>query len=251
MNWLDSHCHINDSAFDEDLDEVLNRMVESDVTKATIISCQPEDFIKARTISKEGIQFKRSLGVYPGDVDEIDEKRYQEYEALQREKDCILIGEIGLDYHYHPENRERQKEFFIRQIELAKELDKPIIVHSREAAQDTFDIMKEHRCRGVLHCYSGSAEMAKEFVKLGYYISIAGTITFKNAKEPLEVIKAIPLERLLIETDCPYLTPVPKRGQRNEPSNVVLTARRIIEELGIDEEEFKTIINRNYEELFR
>ena len=135
-------------------------------------------------------------------------------------------------------------------MKIANSLNKPVIIHSREAMKDTYDILKEYRNRGVLHCYSGSKEMAREFVKLGYYISFAGVITFKNAKEPLEVAKNIPLDHMLIETDSPYLTPVPKRGKRNEPANVVYTGRFICENLGIDENEFKDIINSNYDRLF-
>ena len=129
-------------------------------------------------------------------------------------------------------------------------MNKPIIVHAREAIQDTYDILKEHRCKGVLHCYSGSAEMAKEFVKLGYYISFAGPITFKNAKEPLEVVKSIPLDRILIETDSPYMAPVPMRGKRNDPSNVVYIGKLIAKELNIEESELQEIVNRNYDALF-
>ena len=172
------------------------------------------------------------------------------YEKLYEEDSCEAIGEIGLDYHWNKENKERQKEIFSRQLILAQKLHKPVIVHSRDAIQDTYDLMKEYRNEGVMHCYSDSAEMAKEFVKLGYYISISGTVTWKNAREPLEVIRNVPLDRLLIETDCPYLTPVPKRGTRNEPSYVVYTGKKICEELGIDEEEFKKQLNENYHRLF-
>ena len=140
---------------------------------------------------------------------------------------------------------------FIRQIKIANKLNKPVIVHSREALGDTYQILKDNLCRGVLHCYSGSYELAKEFVKLGYYISIGGPVTFKNAKEPLEVAKNIPLDKLLIETDSPYLTPVPNRGKRNEPSNVVYTANKIMEERGLDEETFLAQINKNYDDLFK
>lgn len=248
MNWLDSHCHINDKAFRDDLDDVLDRMVESDVKEAMIISSFVDDYLYGKGINDERISFKRSLGIYPGDANDFSEELYEEYVRYIREADAL--GEIGLDYHYGKDNKERQKEVFERQLKTALELDKPIIVHTREAIQDTYDLMKKYRCRGVLHCYSDSAEMAREFVKLGYYISISGTVTWKNAKEPLEVIKAIPLDRLLIETDCPYLTPVPNRGKRNEPANVVYTGRRIAMELGIDEEEFKRIIHENYHRLF-
>ena len=136
------------------------------------------------------------------------------------------------------------------QLSIAERLNKPVIIHSRSAAKDTYDILKKHKCRGVLHCYSGSKEMAKELIKLGYYISFAGVITFKNAKEPLEVAKSIPLDKILVETDSPYLAPVPKRGKRNEPANVVYTAKFIAENLQVDIDEFNKAINKNYDELF-
>ena len=251
MNWLDSHCHINDKAFKEDIDEVLDRMAENNVTKAMLISSYIDDYEYGFSISHPEIELKHSLGIYPGDVDDVDEKLFEKYVKLYKEDRCQAIGEIGLDYYWDKENKERQKEIFRRQLLIAKELNKPIIVHSRDAIQDTFDLMKEIRVEGVMHCYSNSAQMAKEFVKLGYYISISGTITWKNAREPLEVIKAVPLDRLLIETDCPYLTPAPNRGKRNEPAYVVYTGRKISEELGINEEDFKKQLNENYHRLFR
>lgn len=243
-SWLDSHCHINGKEYDEDLNEVLDRMIENDVRKCMIISIYPEEYEKSLDIKKEGIDFKRALGVYPEDA-QIDEERFKDYTKHFNAVDAI--GEIGLDYHWNKEFKDKQKEYFIKQIKMAKELNKPIIVHARDAIQDTYDILKKFQTKGVLHCYSGSAEMAKEFVKLGYYISIAGTVTFKNAKEPLEVAKAIPLDHLLIETDAPYLTPVPHRGQRNEPSYVVHTGKFIADNLGIDYETFKRQINENYD----
>ncbi|MBR2787885.1 MAG: TatD family hydrolase [Erysipelotrichaceae bacterium] len=251
MNWLDSHCHINDEAFKDDIDDVLRRMIDNDVTKAMLISSYIEDYEYGFTIGHPGIELKHSLGIYPGDVNDVDEKLFARFADLYNEERCQAIGEIGLDYHWDKDNKQRQIEIFKRQLLLAKQLDKPVIVHSRDAIQDTFDLMKEIRTEGVMHCYSNSAEMAKEFVKLGYYISISGTITWKNAREPLEVIKAVPLDRLLIETDCPYLTPAPNRGKRNEPSYVVYTGRKICEELGIDEETFKKQLNENYHRLFR
>lgn len=246
-NWLDSHCHINDDAFNEDLDAVLNRMIENNVTRCMLVSCFPNDYLKGLNINKDGIEIKRSLGVYPEQA-EIANEEFNEFEKYFDKVDAI--GEIGLDYHWYKDTKEKQKEMFIRQIEIANKLNKPIIVHSREATQDTFDILKTHLCKGVIHCFSGSSEMAKEYVKLGYYISIAGPITWKNAKELLEVIKVVPIDRLLIETDSPYLTPAPNRGKRNEPSNVVYVGKLICEKLGIDEESFKIQINKNYEALF-
>ena len=251
MNWLDSHCHINDKAFKEDLSEVLQRMVDAKVDKAMIISSYIDDFNYALSINHPEIEFKRSLGIYPGDVNDVDEQLFNKYVEIYKSDKCQAIGEIGLDYYWQKDNKDRQKEMFKRQLLLAQELNKPIIVHSRNAIQDTYDLMRQYPCNGVMHCYSDSAEMAKEFVKLGYYISISGTITWKNAREPLEVVKAVPLDRLLIETDCPYLTPAPNRGKRNEPSYVVYTGEKICEALGIDTEDFKRQINENYYRLFR
>ena len=251
MNWLDSHCHINDEAFKDDIDDVLQRMVDSDVRKAMLISSYIEDYEYGFSISHPEIELKHSLGIYPGDVNDVDEQLFDRFAELYKEDRCQAIGEIGLDYHWDKDNKERQIEIFRKQLLLAKQLNKPIIVHSRDAIQDTYDLMKEIRVEGVMHCYSNSAEMAREFVKLGYYISMSGTITWKNAREPLEVIKAVPLDRLLIETDCPYLTPAPNRGKRNEPSYVIYTGKKICEELGIDEETFKKQLIENYHRLFR
>ncbi len=249
-HYLDSHCHINDEAFNDDLDSVLENMVASDVRKAMIVSSYIDDFHRALDISHEQIDFKRSLGIYPGDADDADESTFERYEEIYRKKECEAIGEIGLDYHWQKDNREKQLEVFDRQLRIAEELDKPVIIHSRDAIQDTYDTMKRHRNRAVMHCYSDSAEMAREFVKLGCYISISGTVTWKNAREPLRVIREVPLDRLLIETDSPYLTPAPNRGKRNEPSNVVYVGKKICQELGLDEELFKIQLNDNYHRLF-
>ena len=251
MNWLDSHCHINDEAFKDDLDTVLNNMVDADVKKAMIVSSYIEDYYYGLHILHEGIEFKHSLGIYPGDVDDVDEEKIQEFFEIYHEDRCSAIGEIGLDYHWTSDNKERQKEIFARQLKIAEELDKPVIIHSRDAIQDTYDLISAYKVKGVMHCYSDSAEMAKRFLKLGFYISIAGPVTWKNAREPLEVIRVVPLDRLLIETDSPYLSPTPMRGKRNEPANVIYTGKKICEELGLEEEEFKKQLNKNYHELFR
>ncbi len=249
--WIDSHCHINDEAFKDDLDEVLSRMIENDVRKAMIVSLNEDDLRISRTIQKEGISFKRSIGVFPEDAWVFEDEKIERILKECAAEDIAAVGEIGLDYYWDKEHKEKQKEVFRRQLMLAKELDKPVIIHSRDAMEDTYKLIKESGIhRGVMHCYSGSKEMAKEFVKLGFHISIAGPVTFKNAREPKEVIKEVPLDRLLIETDSPYLTPVPHRGKRNEPSYVVHTGRFIAEQLGIDEEVFRRRVEENYDELF-
>ena len=156
-----------------------------------------------------------------------------------------------MDYYWDKDNWDRQKKIFEDQVVLAEKLDKPVIIHSRDAIEDTYEILSRHQARGVMHCYSDNAEMAKKFLKLGFYISIAGPVTWKKPGDTIEVIHEVPLDRLLIETDCPYLTPAPKRGMRNEPSFVVYTGRKIAEELQVDEEEFKKQLNENYLRLFR
>ena len=159
------------------------------------------------------------------------------------------IGEIGLDYYWEkdPDIRALQREFFIRQIELAKELHKPFLVHSRDAIQDTFDIMKEHRGRGLLHCYSSTKEMAREFIRLGYYIALGGALTFKNARHSVEVCADIDENFLLSETDCPYMAPVPYRGKRNEPCYIPLIVKKMAEVRGVSEEYMRDVIAANWD----
>ncbi len=251
MAWLDSHTHINDEAFDDDLDDVLNRMIENDVKKAMIVCLNENDFNRALKIKRDGIEFDIALGIYPGDVKKMNDEEKERILELLADPRVKAVGEIGLDYYWDKDNKQDQKDMFTRQIKIAQKLNKPIIVHSRDAIQDTYDILRNNRVDGVMHCYSDSKEMAKELLKLGMYISLSGTVTFKNSKEPKEVAKIVPLDRLLIETDAPYLAPVPNRGKRNEPAFVALTGAYIAELLNIDEEILKKHINENYDSLFR
>lgn len=251
MAWLDSHTHINDEAFDDDFDDVLNRMIENDVKKAMIVCLNENDFNRALKIKRDGIEFDIALGIYPGDVKKMNDEEKERILELLADPRVKAVGEIGLDYYWDKDNKQDQKDMFTRQIKIAQKLNKPIIVHSRDAIQDTYDILKNNRVDGVMHCYSDSKEMAKELLKLGMYISLSGTVTFKNSKEPKEVAKIVPLDRLLIETDAPYLAPVPNRGKRNEPAFVALTGAYIAELLNIDEEILKKHINENYDSLFR
>lgn len=245
MNWLDSHCHINDEQFSNDLNTVLENMVNADVRKAVIVSLDPQEYKRSLNIKHEQIEFKYSLGLYPGDVDEYNLDDFVAYY-----EDADAIGEIGLDYYWTKDNKEKQRKIFIEQCKIAKQLNKPILVHSREAAFDTLDILQKYQCKGVLHCYSGSKEIAKQLAKLGYYFSFAGPVTYKNNEKAREVIESIPIDRILIETDCPYLSPVPYRGKRNEPAYVVNTGKFVCDVLGMNEDLFKMIINDNYDRLF-
>ena len=247
MFYLDSHCHINDEKFNNDLDEVLKRMVDNNVLKCMIVSVNPKEYIKTLSIKNDQIEIKKAIGIYPEDAG-LDDDKKQEYYKYFNEVDAI--GEIGLDYHWYKDTKDIQKQVFIEQIRIANKLNKPIIVHSREACQDTVDILTSNPCKGVIHCFSESAETATILSKLGYYISLSGTITYMKKEKAEKVIKAIPLDKLLIETDCPYLSPVPKRGERNEPSNVIYVARFISEVLNIELEDLLKQININYETLF-
>ena len=169
---------------------------------------------------------------------------------LYKNNKVVAVGEVGLDYHYDFSPRERQLEIFERQLILANKLDLPVIVHDREAHEDTMRLLIKHKPRGVVHCFSGSAEMAREIVKLGMYIGIGGAVTFKNAKKPVEVVEYLPLDRLLLETDAPYMTPVPFRGQRCDSAHIAYTAEKIAEIKGIDVQKLIDICNENAKRLF-
>ena len=250
MSWIDSHSHILDEAFD-DLDEVIERLKKEDIARCMIVCCYGHEYDRAIALSKKDSRFKVAVGIHPSDVKKLDEATWNKFIEYAYKDEVCAIGEIGLDYYWDKDNKMEQQAIFIKQIEMAKKLNKPIIVHSREALQDTYDILKKYDVAGVMHCYSGSKEMALEFLKLGYYISLGGPVTFKNAKEPKEVAKVVPLDRLLIETDCPYLTPEPFRGKRNEPAYVIYTGKKICELREIDENSFQKQLVINFDELFK
>ena len=193
-------------------------------------------------------RYKVAAGIFPEDVKNVSDEDWQVFEKTAADREVTCIGEIGLDYYWEkdPEIRKLQREYFIRQIELAKKLNKPFLVHSRDAIQDTYDIMKAHHGRGLMHCYSGTKEMAREFVKLGYYIALGGAVTFKNARHSVEVCADIDENYLLSETDCPYMAPVPKRGKRNEPSYIPYIVNKMAEVRGVSEEYMAEVIDRNW-----
>ena len=249
--WLDSHCHINDAAFKDDLPQVLERMVENDVRKAMIISSYIEDYEYGLKISHPDISFIHSLGIYPGDADDVDEELFAQFADFFAQDECKAIGEIGIDYHWGRENRERQLAVFERQLLIAKQLNKPVIIHSRDGDEDTYELLKKYPLKGVMHCYGYDSEQVRKYLDLGFYISIAGVLTWKKADKLEAVVRNVPLDRLLIETDCPYLTPAPLRGKRNEPSFVVYTGRKICEILELNEDTFKLQLNENYQRLFK
>ena len=251
MGWIDSHCHIIDEAFSDDFDEIIKRIEENNIERCMIVCCYDHEYDKAIALAKKDSRFDVAVGIHPSDVKKLNDDIWNKFIEYSNNPYVKAIGEIGLDYYWDKDNKDDQKDIFIKQIEIANKLNKPILVHSRDAMQDTFDIMKKYPARGVMHCYSGSREMAKEFMKLGYYLSLGGPVTYKNANEPKEVAKIIDNDKILIETDCPYLTSVPFRGKRNEPSYVIYTGKYISELRNVDEDVFKDQLVNNYDRLFR
>lgn len=251
---IDSHAHLDDEKFDKDRDEVIKSFKENNLELVINVGADLESSKKAVQLSKEYDSIYAAVGVHPHDASEIDSNTLEILRELSKEEKVVAIGEIGLDYYYDNSPRDLQKEWFRKQIKLAKELDLPIVVHSRDASQDVFDIISEEseegKLRGVIHCFSESVEMAYEYIKLGFYISLGGPVTFKNAKVPKQVAKEVPLENLLIETDSPYLTPEPNRGKRNEPKNVRYVAETIANLKEMSYEKLKDVTNQNTKRLF-
>lgn len=245
---FDSHAHYDDKQFDEDREMVLTHLKDVGVEKVVNISNGWEDLQKTLQLVEKYSFLYAAVGIHPCKVSDLDEERMKQLHELCRRHKVVAVGEIGLDYYWKTDPKEIQKEWFIRQLKLAKEENLPVVIHSREAAQDTFDIMKKEHAGttgGVIHCYSGSYEMAKEYVKLGYYLGIGGVVTFKNAKMLKKVAAEIPLEHIVIETDCPYLAPTPHRGKRNTSAYLPLVIQEIAELRQISPEEVETVTYEN------
>ncbi|WP_352420331.1 TatD family hydrolase [Proteiniborus sp.] len=250
---IDSHAHLDDEKFDNDRDKIIKDLNNQDIELVINPGSDVASSVKAISLAKEYDNIYAAVGVHPHDVKDMDDATIQLLSSLANNEKVVAIGEIGLDYHYDYSPRDAQKKWFIEQIRLAKKLQLPIIVHEREASQDMYNILKQEadgNLSGVLHCYSGSLEMAKEYLKMGFYLSFAGPVTFKNSRVSKEVAKNIPLDRMLIETDSPYLAPEPKRGKRNEPLNVRYVAAMIAELRQISFDEVAIETNKNTKKLF-
>ena len=251
---FDSHAHYDDPAFDEDREELLSSMKENGVACIVNAGTRIEHLMDTIRLTEKYSFIYGALGVHPDELDDIDEEKLQWMKSLCSHEKIVAVGEIGLDYHWNTFPREVQKKWFERQLELAKEVDLPVIIHSRDAAQDTFDIIKKKHAGttgGVIHCYSGSAQMAKEYVKLGYYIGVGGVVTFKTGRVLKEVVQTIPLEHILIETDCPYLSPVPNRGKRNSSLNLPYVVEEVARLKGISVEEAEEVTFENAKKMYR
>lgn len=249
---FDSHAHYDSSQFDSDRDALLRSMEEKGVGRvitvgATLKSCR--DVVE---LAQTYPHVYAAVGLHPDEVGDLNEETFAFVkEQCQRDK-VVAVGEIGLDYYWDKESHETQKKWFIRQLDLARELQLPVMIHSREAAADTMELMKEHAngLPGVIHCFSYSPEQAREYVKMGFYIGVGGVVTFKNGKKLKEVVAEIPLERILLETDAPYLAPVPHRGERNSSLYLSYVVEEIATIKGVTPEEVIAVTEQNAKELF-
>ncbi len=251
---IDTHAHYDDKKYSEDRNETIQRAFDSGVELIINVAVDVPSSIECVDIAKEFDFVYSAIGFHPQNVARADDNSIAELMNIAKYKKVIAVGEIGLDYYYPQPPRELQKIWFAKQINMAKELKLPLIVHDRDAHQDALSIIKNENAKqvgGVFHCYSGSVETAREILKNDFYISFTGVVTFKNAKSILEVVKSIPDDRLLIETDCPYLAPEPFRGKRNESSFVIHTANKIAEIRGTTPERIEEITTENAKRLFK
>lgn len=250
--FFDSHAHYDDKRFDEDRHELLVSMSKNDVDYIVNAAADIASSYEGIGLAEKYPSLYTAVGVHPHNVDGLKKDAIETLESLSQHPKVVAIGEIGLDYYYDHSPRDIQKIWFKHQMDLAKKLELPIIVHSREAAAETFDMIQQSGLKhGVIHCYSGSAEMAKEYIKLGFYIGIGGTVTFKNARRSVEVVEQIPLESIVIETDCPYLTPMPHRGKRNDSTYLKYIAQKIGDIKDISIEKVADVTTKNAKALYR
>ncbi|PJN89221.1 TatD family hydrolase [Bacillus sp. mrc49] len=250
---FDTHVHVNAEQFNEDLEEVIERAKEAGVNHMVVVGFDRPTIKRAMELVEVYDFMYAAVGWHPVDAIDMTEDDLQWIEELSSHPKVVAIGEMGLDYHWDKSPKDVQKEVFRKQIRLAKKVGLPIIIHNREATADIVNILKEEEASsvgGIMHCFSGSAETALECIEMNFYISLGGPVTFKNAKKPKEVAAAVPLDRLLVETDCPYLAPHPFRGKRNEPSYVKLVAEQIAEIKQLTIEEVSKATTENAKKLF-
>ena len=249
---FDTHAHYDDGAFDADRDALLEALPAAGVGLVIDPGCDVKSSERALALSARWPHVYAAVGIHPEELGGMAEGDFERIEALCTRRKCVAIGEIGLDYYWDDTHKEEQKALFIRQIELALQKDLPIIVHDREAHGDCLDIVRRYpELRGVFHCYSGSAEMAEELLKRGWYLGFDGPITYKNARKSLEVLAVCPMDRLLIETDSPYLSPVPHRGKRNDSRNLTYITEKIAEIKGCTPQEAEAVSLENGRRLFK
>lgn len=248
---FDSHAHYDDEAFNEDRENVIKELEANGIIGVLNCGASLQGAKSSVALADRYHFFYAAVGIHPEHADSFDENTYRQIKELADHNKVRAIGEIGLDY-YHEENppREVQQKAFRKQMQLAGELGLPVVIHDRDAHEDTLTILSEFpKVRGIVHCFSGSAEFAERCLKLGYYIGITGVVTFKNAKKIIEVIEKVPIERLMVETDCPYMAPVPYRGKRNRSEYIEYILEKISEIKNISKEEVSTQTTKNIQEL--
>lgn len=251
---FDTHAHYNDEAFDEDRDELLKSLPENGVELVVNVGANLSSTEESIALAEQYGFIYAAAGVHPSDSGELTEDNFCLLESRTTHKKVVAIGEIGLDYYWDEPDRQIQKEWFARQIQLAKKCGLPIVVHSRDAAKDTLDILKAEKANeagGIIHCFSYGTEMAREFLNLGLYLGIGGVLTFKNAKKLKEVVAYAPLDRIVLETDCPYMAPVPNRGKRNSSLNLPYVAEELSRIKGVEREEIERITFENGKKLYQ
>lgn len=241
---IDTHCHLNYEDY-ENLDQIIN---EKNIMIAS--GCDDKTNKEVLELVKKYNNVYGSIGIHPQEIDNITENSFKYIEENLNNPKIVAIGEIGLDYYWIKDNKEKQKEVFEHQLKLATKYNKPVVIHSREAIQDTYNILKKYNLKGSIHCFSSSLEMAKEFIKLGYKIGVGGTLTFKNSKNLQNIVKELDLKNILLETDSPYLTPEPFRGKKNNPNNVYYVASKIAELKDMELTEVLNVLNNNAIEEF-
>lgn len=246
--FIDTHCHIVSEYYD-DIDEVIKNAIDNGVLKIIINGYNMQSNREVLELVKKYDIVYGALGIQPEELYDYNDDSLKFIEEHINDEKIIAVGEIGLDYHYDTDKK-LQKELFKRQLEIAYKYNKPVIIHSRDCIQETYNILKESKVKGTMHCYSGSKEMALEFIKIGFLIGIGGVSTFKNAKNIVDVIKYIPLEYIILETDSPYLTPEPYRGKRNEPMYIPIVAKRVADIKGLDIKEIERTTTDNARRLF-
>lgn len=256
MEFFDSHSHYNDEKFDEDREQIINDTYNAGITKFVCAGYNIKSSLDSLELSKKYDFIYSICGISPNDIPQTEQELWKSLDEItklvqnNKSKKLVAIGEIGLDYYWNKENKGLQEQAFIKQIELANKLELPIVIHSRDASVDTINIIEENKVNkaGIFHCCQQNQEMIKNALRLGYYISLAGPVTFKNAKNSADIIQMIPMDKLLIETDSPYLAPEPNRGKRNDCRNVKYVAQRIADVKGITLEE---VAKATYENAMR
>lgn len=253
---FDTHAHYDDEVFDEDRDLVLSSLEEGGVGLAVNICASPASLHRITQLVDKYPFLYGAVGIHPDHAAELNEEMFEEISRLAENEKIVAIGEIGLDYYWDTSPHDVQKIWFERQLTLALEKDLPVVIHSREATQETLEIMRRFykesggKLRGVIHCFSGSAEIAKEYTDMGFYIGVGGVVTFKNGKKLKEVVETMPLDKLVIETDCPYLAPVPHRGKRNDSTLLKLVIEEIATLRGMSTEEVEQLTEANARALY-